>query len=99
RRTDSPPLPYTTLFRSGRGPDRGYSSLLPYGHPRLGCPKGLLRSPQYRYALVVYRPRSATLRFSSAGTRQATNGNRGKIISHKEDRKSTRLNSSHEWIS
>src|SRR5207247_10598144 len=77
-----PPFPYTTLFRSVRGPPR--AGLLPApGHSRRA---------HERPGRGVLRLLRRVLIFQQADRRAHGPG-------FARDRKSTRLNSSHEWIS
>src|SRR5207247_8662055 len=89
----SPPIPYTTLFRSGQAIATG--RLLPAqdGSAKIG-----------RVAVnKVLRGSGAGRRVMQALMDAARRRGDREIVLHAqrtaEDRKSTRLNSSHEWIS
>src|SRR5699024_12713075 len=90
-------FPYTTLFRSLLGPRDGMDEEI-VGTPRARYPVGALAPVTVDPDLLVET--GPTKEAESTTNRTAGNpGDDGQVISDVEDRKSTRLNSSHVSIS
>src|SRR5207247_7259537 len=86
RRPPPPPLfPYTTLFRSQRPAGHGHLAEPRYHHLAAGRPRQHRRRPP---------PPRPPARPATTNDHELLNDFAGAL-----DRKSTRLNSSHEWIS
>src|SRR5207247_3874151 len=89
-------LPYTTLFRSHRGGR---------GHQRVATPRTIRRVADYRSAHGAQDRRRPSRSDGETGALHRGGSTRGEADAAAvapaplADRKSTRLNSSHEWIS
>src|SRR5207247_10641568 len=92
----SSPLPYTTLFRSGHGP-----SIVRREHPVAELRQLGARERHRRHGTTQRLDVDAEPLASPALRLDVRRGVEGVVAAahHVQDRKSTRLNSSHEWIS
>src|SRR5207253_6122769 len=94
-----PPLPYTTLFRSTTGPSAGLRLLAVHAHPDDEASKGAATVAKYvsegAQVLIV------TCTGGEAGSvlNKSLTHREEEILADLQDRKSTRLNSSHVAIS